>query len=223
VTRVTRRLDKHRSYRYWLAGAIVALIPAVAGCEAGLNAPTLNFHQAANGAYTSLDGVTVSNAFIVGPALNQSLPVGGQAGMFLSLLATKTDKLERVTAQGAKSVKLEGGAVNIPASTSVRLTGPAPRIVLTDLSAALNGGTTISVSLYFANAGEVTFSVPVVPHAYDYATYAQPAAPTPTTTALSDTRKKHHAQASDTATPQPSTSALDSAVPTPTPTPSPTS
>jgi copper(I)-binding protein len=226
VTRVTRHsLDKHRSYKYWLAGAIVALTPTVAGCEAGLNAPTLDFHQAAFGGYTSsANGVTVSNAFVLGAGVNQALPKGGRAGMFLSVYSTSADKLEKVTASGtAASVKLKGGAVNIPANTSVNLTGPAPRLVLTGLSAALRAGSTVWVTFEFATAGDVKVQVPVEPHAYGYATYAQPAAPTPTTTALSATKKKHHAHASDTATPEPSTSASSLESPVPTPTPSPTS
>jgi copper(I)-binding protein len=217
-------LNKHRSYKYWLAGAIVALTPTLAGCEAGLNAPTLAFHPAAFGAYTSsANGITVSNAFVLGAALNQSLPKGGQAGMFVSLNSTSPDELTGVKAEYAGSVKLKGGPIKVLADTPVDLTGPAPRIVLSDLSRALDGGTTISVTFEFATAGDVTINVPVEPHAYDYATYAQPAAPTPTTTALSVTKKKHHAHASDTATPQPSTSASSLDSPVPTPTPSPTS
>jgi copper(I)-binding protein len=219
-----QRLAKDRSYKFWLAGAVVALAPALAGCEAGLNAPTLDFHPAAFGAYaSSADGITISNAFVLGAGVNQSLPKGGQAGMFLSLSSASNDKLEKVTAKGAASVKLKGGAINIAANTPVNLTGPAPRLVLTDLSAAVTGGTTISVTLDFATAGDITINVPVEPHAYDYATYAQPAAPTPTTTALSVTRKKHHPRISDTTTPQPSTSASSLESPVPTATPSPTS
>ena len=40
VTRWNRRL---------LFGAIAVLVPALAGCEAGLNAPTLDFHPARAG------------------------------------------------------------------------------------------------------------------------------------------------------------------------------
>jgi copper(I)-binding protein len=202
VTRMTRRL---------LACAIVGLIPVLAGCEAGLNAPTVDFHPAAFGAYATSGGVTVSNAFVLGPAVNQSLSAGSDASMFLSITSSGGDQLEQITTSAAASVTLSGSPVGIPAGSSVNLTGPSPRIVLRDLSAPLSGGQDITVTLYFATAGQVQVQVPVQPHAYAYSTYDQPPpAPAPnatgtasTTVALSGTHhKKHHAV--PTASPTPS-------------------
>ena len=82
MTRWTRRL---------LVGAIAILVPALAGCEAGLNAPTLEFHPASFGVSTIVDGITVDNAFVLGPALGDTLPAGGQAGVFLSLSTQDSD------------------------------------------------------------------------------------------------------------------------------------
>jgi len=63
VTRWNRRL---------LFGAVAVLIPVLAGCEAGLNAPTLNYHPASNGISVVKDGITIDNAFVLGPALGSS-------------------------------------------------------------------------------------------------------------------------------------------------------
>jgi copper(I)-binding protein len=211
LTRMTRRL---------LAGAIVALIPALAGCEAGLDAPTLQFHPAANGGYQTAGDVTINNAFVLGAGLNQSLPAGSDAGVFLAIYSQNGDHLESVSAPGvAASVKLENGPVDVAAGSSVNLTGPTPEIVLTDLSAPLAGGQTITLDLDFATAGAFAIQVPIQPQAYAYATYNQPPTPTPTPTASSTgtvspsatatTSKTHHkrAHAGASATPTPSPSA----------------
>jgi len=213
-----------RSNKFRLAGAIAILIPVLAGCEAGLNAPTLQYHPAAFGAYatpSSGSGITVSNAFVLGPPVNQQLPAGSDAGVFLSLSSNSPngDQLTKVTADGAASVTIQGGQVNLPANRSVNLTGPAPRIVLNNLSAPLSGGSTITLQLTFANAAPVDITVPIEPQAFAYATYDQPAvpAPTPSDTATDTTGAtpsagttavhKHHAHASATPTPTPSPSA----------------
>jgi copper(I)-binding protein len=213
LTRMTRRL---------LAGAIVALIPALAGCEAGLNAPTLQFHPAANGGYGTVGDVTINNAFVLGAGQNQSLPAGGNAGVFLAIYSQNGDQLESVSAPGvAASVKLANGPVDIAASNSVNLTGPTPEIVLTNLSAPLSGGQTVTLDLDFQTAGVVAVQVPVQSQAAAYATYDQPPtpAPSPTPTASSaatvtpaataTTSKTHHkhAHAGASATPTPSPSA----------------
>ena len=49
--------------RRFLIGALALLIPVLAGCEAGNNAPTLEFHPAAAGAYGTAGAVTVDNAW----------------------------------------------------------------------------------------------------------------------------------------------------------------
>jgi len=172
VTRWNRRL---------LFGAIAVLVPALAGCEAGFNAPTLEFHQASDGISVIHNGITIDNAFVLGPALNATLPVGGRAGVFVALLARSGDRLESVSAPGtASSVKITGTTVNLPAQSLVNLDGPAPQIVLTGLTKPLIGGETIQLVLTFAIVGAVTVNVPVEPRAYTYATYSPPPIPTPT-------------------------------------------
>jgi hypothetical protein len=191
VTRWTRRL---------LVGAIALLVPALAGCEAGFNAPTLEFHQASNGVSTTVSGINIDDLFVLGPPLNSTLPVGGQAGVFLSLYSESGDRLRSVTAPGtASSVQLLGGPVTLNPYSLVDLSGPAPQVVLNGLTIPLFGGETVTLVLDFVNAGPVTLSVPVIPAAYDFATYSPP--PTPTASPSPSTTPKHKTKSKASASP----------------------
>jgi copper(I)-binding protein len=222
-----------RSNKIRLAGAIAILIPVLAGCEAGLNAPTSEFHPAAFGGYVSptpgTTGITVSNAFVLGAGLNQTLPTGSDASVFLSVFTTAPggDELTKITTSSAASVTIDNAPVSLTSDSVARVTGPTPQIVLNNLTAPLSGGQTITLTLDFANAGDIPVQVPVESHAYAYATYAAPApaAPTPTDTATADAtatpnpdstaspsssagaHSKHHKHASAPATPTPSPAA----------------
>ena len=193
MTRWTRRL---------LFAAVAVLVPALAGCEAGADAPTQEFHPAAEGALATAGGITINDAFVLGPGLGGVLSPGGQAGVFLALTSQGSDQLLSVTAPGtASSVRLVGGPVTLTPNSLVTLTGPAPKIVLTGLTTSLSGGQTIRLVFDFANEGQVPLLVPVEPDAYDYSSYSPPAVvPTPTAT--------HHVKpkpgASVTASPSPS-------------------
>ena len=196
--------------RRLLFGAVVVLVPALAGCEAGFNAPTLAFHPASTGQSTIVDGIAIDNAFVLGPQLNTVLPAGGQAGVFLSLAAPSDEQLTSVSAPGtASSVRLVQGPVNLGANALVNLDGPAPEIVLNGLTSALSGGETVQLVLNFSNAGSVTIQVPVEPNAYDFGSYSPPP-PTPTPTPS----PKHKAK------PSPSASGTGSVSATPTASPS---
>jgi len=199
VTRWNRRL---------LLGAIAVLVPALAGCEAGFNAPTLTFHPASSGVSIVQNGIALDNVFVLGPSLGSALPPGGRAGVFLAIEAQKGDRLVSVSAPGtAAAVKLAGGSIDLPAQTLVDLGGPVPQMVLTGLASPLSGGQTVQLTLIFAQAGVVTLSVPVEPRAYDYATYAPPPIPKPTLSA----RPKAHASGSASASASASGSASASA------------
>ena len=170
-----------RFTRCLLLGATAMLVAALAGCEAGADAPTLQFHPASNGTTTVVNGIRIDNAFVLGPAIGSSLPVGGQAGVFLSLFAQNGDRLESATAPGAAdSVQLTGGPVTLPPQTLVDLSGPAPHIVLTGLTNPLSGGENIQMELVFSTEGVVSLTVPVEPAAYEYTTYSPPPPPTAT-------------------------------------------
>jgi copper(I)-binding protein len=202
--------------RRLLLGAIAVLVPALAGCEAGYNAPTLEFHPASNGVSIIQNGITLDNVFVLGAPLGSALPPGGRAGVFLSIQAQNGDRLVSVIAPGAaSSVKLSGGPVNLPAQTLVDLSGPVPEMVLTGLLSPLSGGQTVQLTLVFAVAGAFTLSVPVFPHAYDYATYFPPPIPRPTPAAKPRTQASGSASAGAPASGSASASASASPSATP--------
>jgi copper(I)-binding protein len=199
--------------RRMFVAAIAALIPALAGCEAGAHSPTQQWHQPTEGAAAVVHGLDIRNVFVLGGSLTTSIPAGQSAGLFLALINnnSKPDKLLGITAKGtAASVTLPVGGVAINSEKSVLLTGPAPQIVLTDLTHPLAGGSFINLTLRFQNAGDVTLSVPVMPRAQYYSTFsAAPTptpTPTPTATPLHKKHKKHKAGAGATASPSPSPS-----------------
>jgi copper(I)-binding protein len=203
VTRWKRRL---------LFGALAVLAPAQAGCEAGFNAPTLEYHPAAFGAYAMKNGVSISNAFVLGPSPSGPEVAGGRAGLFLAITSQNGDKLVSASAPGtASAVKILGGSVSVPAAAPVTLTGPIPRVVLTGLANPLQGGELVKLNLTFAEAGTIAMTVPVQPKAYEYATFSPPPTPSPAAT------KKANPSASASA----SGSASPGSTASPTATPSP--
>jgi len=191
------------------ACAIVAAaaIPLLAGCEAGLNAPVLQWHPPTAGASKAIPAATgrgfiaIRNVFVLGAPLNASLPAGGSASVFLAIVNTGAkDRLVSMSAPGtATSVTLPAGGVTLERSRIALLTGPEPEVVLTGLTHTLASGGNIRLVLRFQNAGSATLFVPVVPKATEYYTYSPAPSPTP-----SATKRRHHGPASATATPSPS-------------------
>jgi copper(I)-binding protein len=165
--------------RSLLIGSLALLIPATAGCEAGLNAPTLEFHPASTGAHVIVNGIAVTNVFVLGAPSGSTLPAGSSASVFLSLFngGTSGDTLTGVAAPAANSVNVSGGTVSLPVNSAVNLTGPQPSVVLTGLKKPLTAGTDVAVTLNFQHAGSVTLEVPVQPQSYEFETYSPP--PTP--------------------------------------------
>ncbi|HLK75654.1 MAG TPA: copper chaperone PCu(A)C [Streptosporangiaceae bacterium] len=205
MTRWTRRL---------LVGAIAIMVPALAGCEAGFDAPTLQFHPASTGNNIVTGGITIDNAFVLGPAPGATLPAGGQAGLFLSVEAANGDTLTSIKAPGAaSSVQLGNGPITLSPNNLVKLGGPAPLLTLDGLTNPLSGGESITLNFQFANAGQVTLTVPVEPASYDFSSYSP--APTPTTSAsLSVSLSKHkHKARKKSATAGPAASASPSTTP----------
>jgi copper(I)-binding protein len=208
VTRWKRRM---------LFGALAVLAPALAGCEAGFNAPTLEYHPAAFGAYASKNGVSISNAFVLGPSPGGPEVAGGRAGAFFAITAQNGDKLVSASAPGtASAVQIIGGPVRVPAAASVTLTGPVPRVVLTGLASPLRGGELVTLTLTFAEAGTIAMTVPVQPKAYEYATFSPPATPSPAAT-----RKKGKVKANPPVGASASGSASPGSTASPTATPTP--
>ena len=166
-----------------LIGALALLIPAIAGCEAGLNAPTLEFHPASAGANTTVNGIKINNVFVLSAPSGSSVPAGSSAGMFLALFngGMSDDQLLGVSAPGsAASVRLSGGSVSLPVQSAVNLTGPHPEVVLNGLTRPLSGGQAVQVVFNFLHAGAVKLDVPVEPQSYSFSTFsAPPGAATP--------------------------------------------
>jgi copper(I)-binding protein len=184
--------------------AVAALIPALAGCEAGANAPTQLWHPPTDGTGMVVHGIDIRDMFVLGASPNSSLAAGQSAGLFFALFNNASpDRLLSISAPGtATSVRLPGAAVSLAQRKVVLLTGPQPKVILTGLMRALQGGSFIRVVMTFQNAGSVTLNVPVVARAQYYSTLSPAPSPTPKPTRAAK------------ATPTPG-------APTPTPTPTP--
>ena len=202
----------HNYSRRIMVAAVAALIPLVAGCEAGTNAPSLQWHQPTDGTGRTVGDLTISNAFILGAAVGQQIPAGANAGLFLDIVNTgnSNDRLESVTASGvAQSVQLAGDHVVLTARREVPLSGPRPQIVLTNLTHPLNGGSVVTITLDFAIAGQVSLQVPVMPRTQYYTTLRPaPTLTTPSATPTPNGKGKGTgtAKASPSSTPSPSSS-----------------
>ncbi len=172
-----------------LIAAAAALVPLIAGCEAGTNAPVLNWHQPTAGTGMTVGNISISNVFVLGAPIGAVLDPGQNAGLFLGLVNTGSpDRLVGVSAPGvARSVLLPGGSVPLRTQHAVLLTGPRPAVILEHLLRPLRGGSVITVYLTFANAGTVKMAIPVMPRA-DYFTTLSPA-PAPAPTASTAPRK----------------------------------
>lgn len=191
--------------RRLLVLAIAALIPALAGCEAGNNAPTQEWHQPTDGTGTVHNDISIRNVFVLGAAIGSTIKVGGSAGVFLALINNgSADRLVKISAPGtAKSVTLPGGSVSLASQKAVLLTGPAPKVVLEGLIRPLTGGSSVRLVLTFQNASSVSMAVPVMPRAQYYSTFSPPS-PSPSATPKS---KKSSASPSPSASASPSPSA----------------
>ena len=172
------------------AGALALLVPAIAGCEAGTDAPTLEFHPASAGAQTVFNGIKITDVFVLGAPSGSTVPSGSSAGLFLSLYngSANADELISASAGGtATSVAVTGTTVALPVDSAVNLTGPQPSVVLNSLTKPLTGGSYVPVTLDFQHAGAVTLQVPVEPQSYYYSTYSAAPTPAPTTAAATAT------------------------------------
>ena len=197
------------------AVAAVALIPVLAGCEAGSNAPVLHWHPPTSGASATIKEGTgelaIRNAFVLGAPPNATLPAGSSAGLFVALVNTGArDRLIRVSAPGsATSVTMPAGGVLVERDQSALLTGPAPELLLTGLTRSLTGGTYVKVLLTFLRAGTVSLAVPVIDRSDSFATFSPAPAPSAT--------PAHKHRGSATATPSPGATATPTATATATP------
>jgi copper(I)-binding protein len=155
--------------------AAVGLIPAIAGCEAGNNAPTQQWHQPTPGASAIVDNtLRINNMFVLGPAPGFTLPRGASAGVFFALSNDGApDRLLSIKAPGeAASVRVPAGGIALGREQTLSFTGPSPRVVLVHLSRTLNGGQWVLLNMQFQNAGFVSIKVPVMPRTESYGTFS---------------------------------------------------
>lgn len=172
-----------RSYRAGrlLVVAVAALVPVLAGCEAGNQAPTQEFHYPTDSAGIRVGDVSVRNVFVLGAPIGRNVPQGDNASVFLSLIntnASKPDTLTGISAPGtARSVTLPTpGGISILAGHPVNYSGPAPRVVLHGLLHPLRSGQTVRLQLMFKNTRPVVLEAPVMARALQYATLQPPPA-----------------------------------------------
>jgi len=165
-----------------LIAAAAALVPLIAGCEAGDNAPVLHWHQPTNGTFQAVSkNITISNAFVLGAPIGKDLGQGQNAGLFLTLVnaGLPRDRLVGITTPAAQSVQLPAGGVRLAPKSRVLLAGPAPAVLLQNLVKPLAGGSVITITLLFARAHSATIHVPIMPRATFYTTYSPAPAPSP--------------------------------------------
>lgn len=184
--------------------AAACLTAGLTACEAGNNAATLEYHPANDGANTTAHGIEINDGFVLGAPIGSTLAAGQNASVFVALFNMgRADRLVSADAPGtAASVRLPPGGIVLPSQQGVYLTGPAPRIVLTNLTHPLAGGGAVPVILHFMNAGSVRTTLPVIPRSTSYATFSP--APTPTPSATST--HPNGAGGISTASPSPSAS-----------------
>jgi hypothetical protein len=169
--------------------AAAALIPVIAGCEAGTNAPTQEWHQPTAGASAIVSNtMRINNMFVLGPVPGFRLATGASAGVFFALNNNgASDRLISITAPGsATQVQVPLGGIQVGRDQSLLLSGPQPRVLLRHLTRTLHGGQYVRMNLDFQSAGHVTLLVPVMPRAAFYSTFSPAPRPslvlTPTAT-----------------------------------------
>jgi copper(I)-binding protein len=173
--------------------AAAALVPVLAGCEAGTNAPTQAFHYPTDTAGKVVGQyLSVLNVFVLGTSLGTNLTKGQNAALFLNLVNTgPADRLVSITAPGsATSVTLPAGGIPIGTQESIlTLSGPRPAAYLNHLTRTLRNGIDITIVLHFQKQGPVQLQVPVMARATHFTTYGPPPSPSPSTSGPSASPK----------------------------------
>jgi hypothetical protein len=164
--------------------AVALLIPVLAGCEAGNNAPSLQFHYPTDTAgyppdsagSSATGNLAIRNVFVLGAPVGRNLIKGQSASLFLAVInGGAPDKLISISAPGsATAVSLPTGGVPVVYGHPVFLTGPKPQLVLVGLTRTIRSGSSLRLNLTFQKAGTISLVVPVVPRAVQYETFAPP-------------------------------------------------
>ncbi|MEV0581460.1 copper chaperone PCu(A)C [Nonomuraea sp. NPDC050310] len=176
------------SRRWIIAAAAFLAAPVLAGCSAGFDANTNKPYQPVEGAalieadgsaYGSR-GLSIPQAFVLGPDSGAQLTQGGSAPLYLNLLSYAGDTLQDA-ASDLGTIKVTA-PVQLPAGKLVDTGKPTPQLMITGLTKALRGGESARIKLRFATAGEVDLTVPVVTRSREYTAYPMPPGATPAPT-----------------------------------------
>ena len=196
------RPRRHR--QYLLVLAVATLVALLAGCEAGDNAPTLNFRAPTDSATADAGSIAIRNVFVLGAPLGSKLRAGETASLFFSLVNTGTpDRLTAISAPGsATSVHLPAGGIAVIPGKPVYISGPQTVAYLVGLTRTITSGSNLELNLFFKKQGEVSIEVPVFARAVQYTTFAPAPSPTP----ASAVAAHHKAKASASPTPSPTPS-----------------
>ena len=154
----------------------------LSGCGTGQVTETASQQSAAPGAQGQVGPIAVRNALITYPEGGEHYyRSGSDAPITLTIVNTgdSEDELTSVTSPAAQSVQIEGQRGLPPQHTlravaPTKSTGPTQssdqnltqgqiRIVLDGLTEDVRPGRTVSVTLLFRQAGELTLQVPVGP------------------------------------------------------------
>lgn len=157
--------------------ALLAVAPALAACGAGADANLAQPYLPTEAAETSKNGITVAQAFILGPDSGQTLPAGSAAPLYLTMVNGNpaADQLTGIATdpQAASSARASG-PIPLPPQVLVKSANPTPQILIEGIREPLMGGESMRLTLQFQNAGAITMDVPVITRSREFATL-QPA------------------------------------------------
>lgn len=179
--------------RLLAVAALFAAAPALVACGAGHDANLTESYSPTEAAQVSANGITIAQAFILGPASGAQITPGSAAPIYLTMLNSNTapDQLVSITTDSQMATSTRAaGAISLPPGQLVYTGTPTPRITLEGTKKSLYGGESTKLTLNFQNAGAITVDVPVITRNREFADL--PTAPSST-------------PESNTATPSPST------------------
>lgn len=170
-----------------LATAAPVLLAGVLlpGCG---SSPTGTDVSPAAGVAGQIGQVGIRDLFVLGGEAGQTIPRGGAASVYLTMVnspsdvesrnasgsaapRTGADTLTSVSSPQAASVEIVGGSVPLPAGQDVQV-GPAPKIILRGLKQPLQSGGFVPLTLRFQHAGSGTLSAPVQARQGDLQSYS---------------------------------------------------
>lgn len=152
-------------HRFISAVAIAALTISLTGCGAGFNASTRNISQVTDGAESSVIGdgnnLRVVNMLVIA--------VGGGTGVLVGTIVNAADTEDTLLGVAINGTVLTyTGENKLPKNTPIIFEGDRA-----NAKAVINGfgakpGTNVSITMFFARAGEVTKDVIVRDNTLEY-------------------------------------------------------